>query len=194
MEQRIIIGYQGTENSNNHLAAKKLMEKLGLNAELRALITGANVVAALRNGEIRYGVYAYSTDCAGLVQQNVVATKDTALEILADVDIDIHHQFYKKNDTVPNEAITAVASHPEALRECIKTVKGLYPNIEIIEAANTGVAARQLAEGELPETTAVICNKKLGEQYHFAFIKENAEDLEHNGTKFVLVQLKQNAV
>ena len=189
MRNKVVIGYQGTENSNNHLAAKQLVEKMGLDAELRALITGVNVMAALKSGEIRYGVYAYSTDCAGLVQQNVEATKGIDLKILADVDIDIHHQFYKKNDTVPNESITAVASHPEALRECMKTVKGLYPNIEVVEAVNTGVAARQLAEGELPETTAVICSKKLGEQYHFAFIKENAEDLAHNGTKFVLVEL-----
>lgn len=190
MEEKVIIGYQGTANSNNHRAAIQLAEKLALpNVELRPLITGKNVVAALQSGEIRYGAYAYSTEAAGLVRENVEATKGVSLKTVGSVSIDIHHHLFKKNASVPNDSITAIVSHPEALWECRHNAKKLYPNAEYISAANTGVAARALYEGELPETTAVICNEKLGAQFDLAYIRENFEDLEHNGTIFILVEL-----
>lgn len=191
-EQNIIVGYQGAENSNNHAAAIHFAEKYAWpGAELRPLVSGRNVVKALQAGEIQYGVYAYSTDVAGLVQENAEATAGVPLTIVDTFSIDIHHNLFKKHTSVPNESITAIASHPEALRECQRTVHALYPDAEDIAVQNTAVAARALCEGELPETTAVLCSLKAGAQFHLALIQANVEDLEHNGTTFALVTLAE---
>jgi len=192
MEERIIIGYQGTENSNNHAAALYFAETLvPKKVELRPLVTGKNVARALKCGEIHYGVYAYSTDAAGIVSENEVAFEGTPLAVLNAYTMEIHHHLFKRNATISNSAVTAVASHPEALRECRKNLLTLYSHAKLIPMENTGLAARSLADGSLPETTAVLCSENLGKQFGFVRIQENLEDLEQNRTTFVLVKLSQ---
>lgn len=191
MKQKVIIGYQGAENSNNHMAAIYFAEKYGWeNAQLRPLVSGANVAAALRSGEIQYGVYAYRTLAGGLVQENVTAMRGLDLRQIDHCQIAIHHSLYKKNESVADGEITAIASHPEALQQCRRTLKRLYPGIECIPAKNTAVAAQALADGELPETTAVLCSRRAGAQLHLSLIRRNVEDLKNNRTTFVLAALR----
>lgn len=188
--KNLVIGYQGSENSNNHAAAIYFAKTHGWeNAELRPMVCGANVIAGLKSGELDYGVFAYSTDLIGLVQENAEATKGVELNYIDRYITNIHHYLYKKDESVPNDAITAIASHPEALRECQHNMKKMYPNAENVPVANSGYAAHALATGELPETTAVLASKVAGERNHLALIKENVEDLKENGTSFMLVTL-----
>ncbi len=190
MEQKVIIGYQGVENSNNHMAAIYFAEKHAwAHPELRPLVSGANVAAALRSGEIRYGVYAYRTLAGGLVQENVKAMEGLNLKRIDQCQILIHHSLFKKNGSIPDHKITAIASHPEALRQCRQTLKRLYPDAECIPAKNTALAAQALAEGELPETAAVLCSRKAGTLLHLTLIRDNVEDLKDNRTTFVLAEL-----
>ena len=190
MKRKVIIGYQGAENSNNHMAAVYFAEKYAWeDAELLPLVSGAHVAEALRSGKIRYGVYAYETLAGGLVQENVKAMEGLPLKLLDRCEIPIHHQLFKKSGEVADDEITAIASHPEALRQCGRTLRRLYPEAEWILAENTATAARALAEGELPETTAVLCSRRAGAQLHLALILENAEDLPDNRTTFVLAEL-----
>ena len=188
-----ILGYQGGEGSNNHAAAIAFAEKMGWGdtVELKPMISGKNVMKGLQEGTIDYGVYAYSTDARGLVQENAEATAGIELNILDLYNIDIHHHLWKKNEGIDDASITAIASHPEALYECKDTVARLYPDAMDIPVANTAVAASELASGILPETTAVLCSEKAAGIHGLSPIKMCVEDLEHNGTKFALVTLKE---
>jgi prephenate dehydratase len=189
---KIIIGYQGTEGSNNNAAALAFVERMNwTDVELRPMVSGKNVMNALQDKTIDYGVFAYSTDARGLVAENVEATKDIQLQFVDLFNIDLHHHLWKKNSEISNDSITAIASHPEALYECKDTVKKLYPNADNIPVANTAVAASELAAGKLPETTAVLCSEKAAKISNLALVKDCVEDLEHNGTKFALVKLPQ---
>ncbi len=123
----IVIGYQGMENSNNNTAAALLAQKLEGPAELRPLVSSRNVVAALLAGEIDYGVMAISTDVAGEVAETREARKGTALRQLDAVSLDIHHSLFKKSPQIATESIRTIASHPEALRECVGNVAKCCP-------------------------------------------------------------------
>lgn len=184
------LGYQGIENSNVHTATLHFVEKHGWSdMELIPLVSSINVIEALKKGEIQYGICAYTTDVAGPVAETAKALEGVSVNIMDTYSIDIHHNLFKKDDSVSNDEITAIASHPEALRECQKNINKMYPKAESIPVQNTAVAARDLNDGKLPKTTAVLCSKKAGAQYNLSLIQENIEDLEHNGTSFALMTL-----
>lgn len=182
----IVIGYQGMENSNNNAAAALLAQKLGEAAELRPLVSSKNVVAALEAGEVDYGVMAISTDVAGEVAETREARKGANLRQLDEVSLDIHHSLFKKANEIPTESIRTIASHPEALRECTENVKTLLPDAVAMPVGDTALAAKMLHDGDLPDDTAVLCSAAAGNQHGLCMIKENVEDLEHNGTTFAL--------
>ena len=60
--KRLKIGYQGAEGSNANIAAQKLIKEFPdtkqIEFELIPLITSEQVVKALKNHEIDYGVFA----------------------------------------------------------------------------------------------------------------------------------------
>jgi len=184
-----IVGYQGTEGSNNHAAARHFAKKYGWREDqLRPLVTGKNLFSALQSGEVDFGVYAHSTAAGGEVAENREVFGDT-VQILDRYTVDVHHHLFAKT-ALPLAVVTAVASHPEALRECRNTLKQICSNAAEIPVSNTGVAARALAEGELPDTAAVLCSMELGQTLGLTLLREQAEDLTHNSTTFVLAKLK----
>ena len=184
------IGYQGRPGSNNHAAACHFAEKYGWQeSQLVPLVTGQRLMAALRWGEVRFGVYAHSTAAGGIVAENEAALGD-AVRVLDRYDVDVHHALFAKAE-VTWEQVTAVASHPEALRECRGTLARLCPAAAEHPMDNTATAARALAEGDLPDTAAVLCSRELGESLGLTLLWERAEDLLHNSTTFVLAELKE---
>ncbi|WP_425754945.1 prephenate dehydratase domain-containing protein [Ihubacter sp. rT4E-8] len=189
--KNIVIGYQGIENSNNHRAARMLAVELNFDTlTLRPLLSSVNVVKALQNKEIDYGVMAFSTDVAGEVMETKNATKDVGLDILDSVSFDIHHCLFVKDADVKEEEIKIIASHPEALRECEKNVRMLFPGAEHMQVQDTAFAARSLSMGELSRDTAVLCSMNAGLENNLILLKADVEDLEHNGTTFSLVKIK----
>ena len=184
------IGYQGRPGSNNHAAARHFATKYGWEeSQLCPLVTGKKLMAALTCGEVRYGIYAYSTAAGGIVEENVRAFGDR-IRVLDRYDADIHHALFTKAAIAP-EGVTVAASHPEALRECRKTLAALCPGAKEVPMDNTATAAHALADGGLPETAAVLCARELGESLGLILLREQAEDLSHNSTTFVLVELNE---
>ena len=187
----IRIGYQGIEGANAEQAARDLVEKVGLeDVEYVPLVDSGNVIQALTSHQINYGVCAIYNSVAGMVLETVAATNGVELYIKADTTLNIHHCLFKKNDAVADEDLTQVSSHILAIKQCEEHLRELYPHLEQIEAEDTGKAAKDLAEGILPETCAVLCRKNAGELFGLTLIDENIEDFPDNRTHFCLFQLK----
>lgn len=185
-----IIGYQGTKLSNNHMAARHFAEKNGWPEScLRPLITAEAVLEALRKGEIRYGVVARRTRHGEIrSHSDLFAFCSNVVDLW---ETNIHHCLFSKG--TPLTGIRVVTAHVEAFRECLSTFEFtlmLNRCYEFIPAENSGVAARALAEGLIPDNTAVICPKEMGEHYGLTLLDENCEDFEENPTEFALVELK----
>ena len=53
---------------------------------------------------------------------------------------------------------------------------------------DTAIAARYLADGRLPEDTAVLCRKNAGEAFGLHLVAENLEDDPRNMTEFILIK------
>lgn len=191
-KKKVRVGYQGMENSNNHRAALELSGRHeDWDADLIPMVSSANVTAALWAREIDYGVMAVSTDVAGAVEETARAMSGAGLQMADEVSIDIHHCLFKRKEEISVEDIRVIASHVEAIRECTETIEREFPGREFLAVPDTAMAAWNLGRGELPEDTAVICSLAAGMQNGLCLVKENVEDLEHNGTTFGIFYLPE---
>ncbi len=190
---RIKIGYQGIQNSNTYKAAAILAEKLFKeDYELIPLVSSQNVLRALSNRDIHYGLLAVKTAVVGIVPETGEAMKSSALSLncIDEISLDIHHCIFKREDT-PSSQITAVASHTEAIRECSVYIQKHYGSVKLLEVADTALSAQRLREGTLDSHTAIICSKNAGLYNRLSLLDENIENLEHNWTLFQLFSIGQ---
>jgi prephenate dehydratase len=84
--------------------------------------------------------------------------------------------------------INNITSHQQALRQCRMYLKRKWPDAELEEYSDTASAAKDLAEGVLPETTAVIAPKVCAEIYGLDLLEEGIQDLKFNFTNFIVAE------
>ncbi|MCD8230253.1 MAG: hypothetical protein LUD14_00225 [Clostridiales bacterium] len=183
------VGYMGVAGSFSEVAARELIKQAGLaDAELVPLVCSQNILDALRAGEILYGVLGISNTTAGPVTEFINAFHDVQYEVLGEYILPIHHCLFKKHG-VAEDSLTTVASHPQAFRQTDQTRAARWPQLTEQAIEDTAIGAEYLANGELPDTTAVICSIRAGQIWNLDLIAENIEDSTENRTTFRLLKL-----
>ena len=186
------IGYQGIPGSNAETASESFVQRFAMEpATLVPLVTSKDVVQALREGSIDYGVMAVRNKIAGDVAETADVLQTIGYDIYGALAIPIRHCLFKHPD-VQIEDVTTIASHPQALLQTQNVRKQLYPTLSEVETPDTALAAKQLATGELPRTTMVLCSKQAGLQHGLHLVCEDMKDLPDditNETEFILVRL-----
>lgn len=189
----IKIGIQGGEGSFCEEAAEVFLFNHGLkDTQFKYLITSENVLAAIENDSIRYGVFAMENAQGGVVIESV--------EALAEYKCKIVEMFYKPISqcllTLPNILfgdITEIHSHQQALRQCQDYLAEHFWTRPLVEADDTAEAARRLAQGKLPRTVAVIASQNCAKLYGLTILQEAVHDLKNNITLFIGVEKYENA-
>ena len=180
------IAYQGIPGSNSEAIAAIFARNLDIpNPRYLPAVHSAGVVAMLHSGEADYGVMASRNLIAGEVAETKAALDGFPHRVLDAQWLPIHHCLFAKE---PNAEIHCIASHIQALGQCKKNLAKRYPHVPLREVEDTAIAARYLAEGELPADTGVLCRKNAGEMFGLALIAENLEDDSRNMTEFILIQ------
>lgn len=180
------IAYQGVPGSNSEAAAAMFAGNQGFAApEYIPAVHSRGVVEMLERGAADYGVMATRNLIAGPVAESVEALDGLSHRVLDAQWLPIHHCLFVKKAGVK---IDCVASHVQALDQCRGSLQKRYPGIPLKEMEDTAIAARYLADGGLPETTAVLCRKNAGEMFGLHLAEENLEDDPRNMTEFVLVK------
>jgi len=64
-------------------------------------------------------------------------------------------------------------------------LKRMWPDIELVPYADTALAAKDLSEGVLPRTTAVVASARAAEMYGLDILDEKIQDLKFNYTVFI---------
>lgn len=184
------IGYQGIEASNSEEASHIFGKKFDNDViEYVPLVDSYNVVKALVNREIDFGVMAIYNAIAGTVEETKIALEGVNLEKILEIKLPIHHCVFKnKNTDLSN--IKIVASHIQALEQTKNNIKKLFTNCTKMEVEDTALSAKKLANNEIDANTVVICRKNAGEMYNLELVYENIEDEKNNITTFGIYKLK----
>ena len=181
------IGYQGIKGSNSERAAKKLKKEMHLDAfELIPLLSSSNVVKAIKNKDVEYGVLAVRNSRGGLVKESVEAIISTDLDLVLAKDFRIHHNLYVLDKTIKLDDIEVIASHPQAIKQCEKYIEKTFNKAKIINSPDTAYAAKALANGAYTKNTAVLCRKDAGEKNGLYKLAKHVEDRIDNRTEFHL--------
>lgn len=185
----MLIGYQGITGSYSQRAAKLLAENANLlYADFVPLVTSAEVIRALKNDEISYGVVAIYNSVGGNVIETDEALRGFDYFKVTALIMPIHQCIFKLNPSVSNDSINKIKSHIQALEQTKGSLKRYFPYAKQTEIEDTALGAKNLAEGVYDKYTAVVCSREAGEYYGLTMMYENIEDDDSNRTMFYLIE------
>ncbi len=151
---------------------------------------------ALSKGEIDFGQFAVKNSLGGQVTESIEALKKYNPETLEEFEFPIRH-FLMKRKNVPLGKITSVMAHEQVFAQCRNSMRSKFPNLKQItgtgDMRDTARAAETLADGQIPETTAILGSKILAEIYGFDIIESNLQDGENNVSVFRVVALRRGS-
>ncbi|MFC1482059.1 prephenate dehydratase domain-containing protein [Candidatus Neomarinimicrobiota bacterium] len=181
----IRIGLQGAKGSFSEEAGIDFASRHGLaDYAFDYLVSSEKVMEALDEGTINYGIIAMENAQGGVVIESVIALARHACEIAEMFHIQVEQCLLGKHGLAVGD-ITAIHSHPQALRQCRIYLADHFWTRPLIEEDHTAAAAARLSAGELPETTAVIGGRNCAELYDLDILTENIQDLKNNLTLFL---------
>lgn len=180
------IGIAGAKGSFSEEAARFYCEKFGCDdsKDLRYLVSVEKVLGELENGAINLGIFPIENSNGGVVIESVHAMASHVFKIERMFEIDVRHNLLVKHGAKASD-IRTITSHDQALKQCRMYLKRTWPSVELKEYADTAVAAKDLGEGKLPETTAVIAPAICAELYDLEILEEGIQDLKFNYTVFI---------
>jgi prephenate dehydratase len=186
------IGIQGAKGSFSEEAALEFGRRHGLDdSKLVYLITSAQVLEAVDNGEVEVGVMAMENAQGGVVIESMIALAEYRCEIAERFHIHVEQCLLGKPDLTLGE-ITEIQSHSQALRQCREYLADKFWTRPLIDEDDTAHAAERLAKGDLPSTAAMIGSHRCGEFYDLAVVEAGIQDLKNNLTLFLGVKKWQS--
>ncbi len=181
------IAYQGIPGSNSEAASVIFAQNQGFaSPEFIPAVHSRGVVEMLVSGRADYGVMATRNLMAGSVDESDDALAGLPHRILDAQWLSVHHCLFTKR---PDSGFDTIASHIQAFGQCHDNLKKRFPGCRLLEVEDTALAARMLADGSLPENTAVLCRKNAGEMFGLHLRAANLEDDPRNMTEFVLIKV-----
>ena len=180
------IAYQGIPGSNSEAVSVIFAQNQGFVApEYIPAVHSQGVIDMLRSGQADYGVMATRNLMAGTVGESDNALSTLSHRVIDAQWLSVHHCLFTKS---ADSRFDTIASHIQALGQCRNRLRTRYGSCRLLEVEDTALAARMLADGSLPETTAVLCRRNAGEMFGLHLVEENMEDDSRNMTEFVLIK------
>jgi prephenate dehydratase len=173
------IAYQGEPGSNSHMVCRRAYPE----SEYVACASFEEVFAIVEGGDADLAMIPIDNSIAGRVADIHHLLPTSSLHIIGEHFMRIQFSLLG----VPGSTLAGtrtVHSHVHALGQCRKLIKqyGLKPVI----SGDTAGAAREIAENGDP-TQAAISPPLAAEIYGLEVLQANAEDEQHNTTRFVVL-------
>ena len=148
-----------------------------------ARATFANVVKAVQTGAAGRGMLPIRNSTAGPVPGVEELIRDSGLLIVGRHRLPVRLHLLGLPDAELAE-IDRVASHPVALAQCVRWRE--EAGVAVIEAANTALAAKMLAEAS-DIRLGVVASEAAAEAYGLKILKRDIHDREDNATTFCVI-------
>lgn len=177
----LVIGYFGPEGTYTELAARALYADQAV--VLRPVASIDRLLCDTASGKFDACVAPVENSLEGSVNVTLdVMTHDVALFVQAEVDLPIRHYLLMKPQA-SGESIApkTIASHPQALAQCRRTIARLYPDAVVLPVESTAAAAA--AAAKQPEMAA-IGSERAAELYGLEVVAADVQDQPYNRTRF----------
>ena len=168
----------GISGSYSHIACRRFSDRLSP----RFCDSFGEVVAAVENGEVKFGVLPIANSTAGSVGQTYELLKDHDLKICATTKVSVSHCLAARAGTSIDE-IREVSSHEQALAQCQRFIS--THGWQTGTALNTSLAAEAVANSSEP--IAAICSEECAREQGLVILERGIADADKNYTRFILV-------
>ena len=177
-----VVACQGVEGAYSQLAAQKLFAR----PDIRYQKSFEDVLCAVDDGSVRYGVIPIENSLAGSVSGIFDMIGSHGDYIIRALRLHISHSLLAVKGTELSD-IRRIYSHPQAISQCSAFLSTLK-DVEIIPCSNTAVAAAKAAGSG--HECAAVCSPECRELYeldHVAGAPKKIADNDNNHTRFVCV-------
>lgn len=146
------------------------------------------VLIALVSGAVDRAVLAAESPVGNPVAETAAAfLRHPPFIVAGKIHREVHHCVMVRSDNVES-AVTHIASHSIPLGKQRAFLEQRFPGYQPIPLPDSGLAARQLSEGILPEGTAVIAMPRAAELFTLSIVERDLPANDNYLTKFVLVE------
>lgn len=180
------IAYLGSHGSFSEHAARIHAEHLERRPELMGAPTPVEVLEHLASGTVERAVLPVANTTGGLVWPTLAALGRHALELLDEVVVPVRFALFARVG-VELALVERVASHPQAFRQCARSLARLLPGRATLSWSDTASAARDLAAGVIAERTAVLVSLQAGELHGLGLLANDVHDEPDNRTFFAVL-------
>ena len=167
-------------------AARHYLKESNTEAELVFVGTAHGAFEAVARGKANLGIVPIRNSNAGFVLENMQASADFTYKIVHVFSIPIHQNLMVRPGT-KEAAVTEIVSQLPALTQCGVYLKRHWSQVPRREYEDTALAAKDLAEGKLPATAAVIAARAAAELYHLEILAPGIQTDRDNYTDFMVI-------
>lgn len=174
------VACQGMAGAYSEIAARTLFE----NPEVTFCPTFGDVIRAVSDGRVRYGVLPIENSNAGGVEAVYSLLNRSGVYIVREVKCPVRHSLLAKNG-VSIDDIREVISHEQAIHQCSDFLSS-HPNIRVSFAENTAVAARIVADSDRTDIASLSSGRCAG-LYGLCEVAHDVQNTDNNRTRFLCV-------
>jgi chorismate mutase/prephenate dehydratase len=178
------VAYQGIEGSNSHLTAQARYGGRSGGVQLMGYETVHEAAAAVTEGRVDVALLPVENTTAGSINETYDILVEGTLAITGEVIRKVHHSLLG----LPGadlDRIETVLSHPQALAQCDRFIRGL-PLARPRAAFDTAGAAAKVKRDNLPEQAA-IASREAADLFGLVVLAENIQSESLNFTRFLEV-------
>lgn len=176
----IAVAYQGEPGA---FGEEAVIGYFGEDATPSPMPTFSAVCTAVEGGSVDAGVLPLENSLAGTVGDALDALAVGSLQVVGELLLPIRHQLLVLPGVELGE-VRRVSSHWQALAQCEGFLAGR--GWEVIPAADTAGAARELASGG-ERQSAAIASARAAERYGLEIVARDIQDASHNVTRFAVL-------
>ena len=186
METKIAI--QGIKGSFHHQVAG---EYFGDDVTLEECMSFPVLVQSLMQSRTGLGIMALENSIAGSIIPNYALIDHNNLHIIGEHILNIHMNLMAlEGQTVAD--IKEIHSHPMALLQCSEFF-AKYPDIKLVESADTAESARLIREGNL-KGIAAVGSPIAAQMFGLSILAAGIHNIKNNQTRFVIIKTQNKAI
>lgn len=181
------LGVFGSPGSFSEEAGLAYAQREGLHVSCLHLTKMEAVLLAVREGRADLGVLPVANTIGGLVRASFEAMGKHPFVPVGQISLRIRHCLAVRSADVRTEGLRRVASHPQALAQCNEFLSTNLPGVERLAWSDTASAARDLAQGVLPEDAGVLASERASKAFGLTVLASDVQDTADNRTTFLVL-------
>jgi prephenate dehydratase len=174
------VAYQGEPGAFSEAAVLRLMP----DAEPRPYPTFDEVFDAVSNGSVGLGVVPIENSIGGSIHRNYDLLVERELSIVGEVQVPVVHNLLALPGVALGE-VRRVLSHPQALAQCARFLRGLE-HVDAIATYDTAGSAKMVRD-EQRRDTAAIASERAGTLFGLEAVRAGIQDFDDNITRFLAI-------